>query len=222
MKILNIALILALVLVPIIFIVQTGHWFGLLMAVMAIAIALFYVNLDKFERYKVTSNLLSLDAELRKTINQAYAAIDDLKDLALSLAEPMISDLTMSGQMFRSLTIEHKLESVGKIADTLLKLGASDKEVEQACGFIYKRVSGVLARVALVSMRPEKWEELDFYKGFPDWDFTEWDRAKIEKFAKENTLTINDDVKEWLDDIDYFVQTKKLRRPDAWQHGWQL
>ena len=68
----------------------------------------------------------------------------------------------------------------------------------------------------------KKWEELDFYKGFPDWDFTEWDRAKIEKFAKENTLTINDDVKEWLDDIDYFVQTKKLRRPDAWQHGWQL
>ena len=222
MKILNIALILALVIVPIIFTVQTGQWFGLLMAVTAIAIALFYVNLDKFERYKVTSNLLSLDAELRKTIDQAYAAIEDLKDMALSLAEPMISDLTMSGQMLKSLTMEYKLESVGKIADTLRKLGANDKEIEQACGFIYKRVLGVLARVTLVSIRPDKWEELDFYKGFPDWDFTEWDREKIKKFAKENTLSINNDANEWLEDIDYFVQTKKLRRPDAWQHGWQF
>lgn len=222
MKILNIALILALVITPIVFTVQTGQWFGLLMSVIAIMIALFYVNLDKFERYKVTSNLLSLDAELRKTIDQAYAAIEDLKNVALSLAEPMISDLTMSGQMLKSLTIEYKLESVGKIADTLRKLGANDKEIEQACGFIYESVLAVLARVALVSIRPDKWEELDFYKGFPDWDFTEWNREKIEKFAKENTLSINNEAKEWLEDIDYFVRTKKLRRPDAWQHGWHF
>jgi hypothetical protein len=222
MKILNVLLILALVFVPIYSMVQPGHWATLLIAVFAIMSALFFVNLDKFDRFKVTSKLLSLEADLRKTIDQAYAAIKDLKDLALALAEPMIADLTMSGQIFRSLTVEYKLESVGKIADTLLKLGASDKEIEQSCGFIYKRVSGVLANVALVSIRPEKWEELDFFKGFSDWDFPEWNRAKIEKFAKENALPINDEAKEWLEDIDYFAQTKKLRRPDAWDHGWQL
>ena len=67
MKILNIVLILALAIVStILTALKFGVW-GVLLVVLAFGIALFFTNLDKFEAFKIFSQLFSLEAALRKT-----------------------------------------------------------------------------------------------------------------------------------------------------------
>lgn len=219
---LNVALTLTLVIVPIVFTMQGRGGFGLVVTVIAIMIALFYVNLDKFVRYKIDSKAFTLEAELRETIDKAYAALDDLKELGLALSGPMISNLAMSGQHLKVLTMKYKLDSVAEITDTLRKLGANDEEIEKVCEFLYRKVWGILARNALSSLRPEGWEQMEAFEHFSDWDFPYWEKEQIERLIKDHSLEVNDDAKEWLADLDYFMQTKKLRRPDAWESGWQF
>jgi hypothetical protein len=222
MKILNYALIVSLVLLPAIFLLRGVNIAAVGLLIFAILIALIFASLDKFKEFKLISKLFTLEAELRQTIDKAYAALDDLKELALALSEPMIADLTMSGQMMKEIHMEYKLESVEKITGVLRKLGASEQEVEQTCGFIYEKVRGVMAQHVLAEIRPENWEELNYYQGFQNWDFSEWDKARIESFAKTHSLEINDEAKEWLADIEYLSQTKKLRRPETWNERWQF
>lgn len=222
MKTMTIILILALAFVPAILIVQKVSTVGVGLVVVAIIFALFFSNLDKFETFKFISKLFSLEAGLRQAIDETYAALEQLKELALALSEPMIVNLTMSGQMMKVVKLEYKLESVEKITEVLRKLGASDKEIEQACEFLYEKVKRILIRNILVSIRPDNWKDSDIFRGFSDWDFSDWDKAKVQKFAKENSLAFTDDTNEWVTDLDYFLQTKKLRRPTEWNDTWQF
>ena len=154
---------------------------------------------------------------MRKTIEIAYAAIDDLKELGISLAEPIIVDLTVSGRLGRYVTLEYKLESVEKISHTLRKIGVTDKEIEEMCGVLYDRVEADHYRRILYSIRPEDWEKNEAYKDFNNWKFSEWNMEKVEKFAKENSLDINEEAKEWTEDLEYFMKNRKLRRSNKWQ-----
>ncbi len=222
MKIVKIILILALAFVPAILIIQKVSTVGVGLVIIAIIVALFFSNLDKFETFKFISKLFTLEAGLRQAISETYAALEQLKELALALSEPMIASLTMSGQMLRRLKLEYKLENVEEIADTLRKLGASDEEINHACGFIYRRVAIILIRVILDNIKPENWESSDIYKDFANWDLSEWDKTRIERFAAENSLMFTPEAKEWMADLDYFMQKKKLRRPDKWNDGLQM
>ncbi len=85
MKILNLTLISALVTAPISFgIMKRPAEMGLSIA--AIGIALAFANLDRFQRFKGAG----FEAELRTAVDKTYAAIEELKELSLSLATPII------------------------------------------------------------------------------------------------------------------------------------
>jgi hypothetical protein len=87
-------LVFAMVIVPVLIgIFRTRTEMGL--SIVAIASALFFVNLDKFTRFKTPG----FEAELRTVVNKAYAAIEELKELGVSLSAPIIDDLAMSGRI---------------------------------------------------------------------------------------------------------------------------
>ena len=209
---LNRNLIIALVVVPVLLgILRTRTEMGLSIA--AIGLALFFVNLDKFERFRTPGGF---EAELRTAVNKAYAAIEQLKDLGLALSAPIVDDMSVSGRMLQYIPLKHKLERVENISATLKALGASQQEIEAATATIYARLADDHLNIvagALESANPDKKAFLETARS----QMEGWDRSKFEQFIAENALTKNDGVEQAILDLEYFREHKTLRRPELWQ-----
>jgi hypothetical protein len=209
---LNQKLIIALVVIPILLgIFRSPKEMGI--AVAAIGLALFFSNIDKFSRFKGAG----FEAELKTAVNEAYAAIEQLKDLGLSLSGPIIDELAISGRMLQYIHLKYKLERVAKIAATLRKLGASQEEIEEVCSTIYERVANDHIRGILHSLKSSNPGKKELFEGINDGKMDEWDKGKIETFIKEHNLNKSKDTEEWFLDLDYFLKQRKLRREDKWQ-----
>ena len=66
-------------------------------------------------------------------------------------------------------------------------------------------------------LKRENSDKGDVFLGDENWDLDEWNRAKIDSFVKDHSLVLNDETKEWIKDLEYFLANKKLRREDKWQ-----
>jgi hypothetical protein len=129
-------LIAALVIIPVLLAIFRG-WKEMTVVAAAIGISLCFANLDKFSRFKGAG----IEAELRTVVNEAYAAIGQLKELGVSLSKPIVDEMAVSGRMFQYIHLKYKLQRVATIAETLKRLGATDMEIEEACSTIYQRVT---------------------------------------------------------------------------------
>lgn len=205
-------LIIALVIVPILLAIFRGAK-EMAIAAGAIGVALFFVNIDKFSRFKGGG----IEAELRTAVDDAYAVIDQLKELGLTLTSPIVDEMAVSGNMLQYIHLKYKLERVAKIADTLHKLGASDKEVADAGGLLYQRVtSDHLSRVFSSLRRSNPGKEASF-ESLDRTKTESWDTARLEAFIEDNGLTKSEEVEEYIRDLEYFVKNRRLRRESQWQ-----
>ena len=184
-------------------------------AATAICVALFFANLDKFSRFKGGAG--GIEAELRTAVNEAYAAIEQLKELGLSLSSPIVDELAVSGRMLQYIHLKYKLARVAKIAETLKKLGASEKEIEEVCSTIYERVTNDHLRRVLHSLRSSNPGKESLFEGLEDGKMDGWDKNKLEKFIKDSGLKKSEQTEEWIRDLDYFLKNRKLRREEQWQ-----
>ena len=96
MNALTLILIILLIVVPILLCFVRGAKEAAAVT-LSISIALFFANLDKFSRFKGGG----IEAELRTAVTEAYAAIDQLKELGLSLTSPIVDELAVSGRMLQ-------------------------------------------------------------------------------------------------------------------------
>jgi hypothetical protein len=182
-------------------------------SISAIAVTLFFVNLDKFKRFKGAG----IEAEMQDAVNKTYAALEQLKELAISLTKPIVATLAVSGKMDQFFHLKYKLKEVSEICEVLRKLGASEVEIENACGIIYKRVISDNVKIILNFVKINNSDKSDVFLGYESWDLDEWNKAKIDSFVKDHSLVLNDEAKEWITDLEYFLANKKLRREDKWQ-----
>jgi hypothetical protein len=204
-------LVVSLVVIPILLgVFRSKGEMGLSIA--AIGLSLFFVNLDKFARFKTPG----FEAELRTVVTQAYAAISELKELGLNLSAPIVDELAISGRILQYIPLKFKLARVEKITANLKALGASPEEIEKTTATIYQRVTDDhLGRVAgtLKGANP----------GMDDALFNEvrahddWDQKAFERFFADKGLKEDEETKQCLLDLDYFRNTHKLRREDHWQ-----
>jgi hypothetical protein len=209
---LNQKLIIALVIIPILLgIFRTRTEMAI--AAAAIGLALCFANLDKIVRFKGAG----FEAEMRTAVDRAYAAIEQLKELGLSLSTPIVDELAISGRMLQYIPLKYKLERVEKIVETLKKLGASETEIDGACSTIYTRVTNDHLRRILYSLRGANPGKEALFEGIDDGKMDGWERVQLEKFIKDNDLKKNQEAEEWLLDLDHFQKTKKLRREAQWQ-----
>jgi hypothetical protein len=205
-------LIVALVIVPVLLAVFRGPK-EMAIAAGAIGVALFFANIDKFSRFKGGG----IEAELRTAVGEAYAAIEQLKELGISLSSPIVDELAISGRMLQFIHLKYKLERVAKIADTLRRLGASPAEIEEVCSTLYQRVTSDHIRGVLRSLREANPEKEPLFKGVDDGKMDDWDRVRLETFIKENQLKTTEDTQEWMRDLEFFLRTRTLRREEQWQ-----
>lgn len=120
MSALTITLIISLVVIPAFFGIYRDYKV-MSVSVIAIALALSFANIDKFSRFSGGG----FEAELKTAVDKAYAAIDQLKELGLTLSSPIVDDLAMSGRIFDYMPLKYKFDRVEKISENLRKLGAS-------------------------------------------------------------------------------------------------
>jgi len=45
----------------------------------------------------------------------------------------------------------------------------------------------------------------------------DWDKIKLAQFIKDNGLMKTSEAEEWIQDLEYFLENRKLRRDDKWQ-----
>ena len=79
-------------------------------------------------------------APTRIAVRETYAALEEIKEIALSLSAPIVDELAVSGRMLQYIPLKYKPERVENIAKTLENLGAKKSEIEEACSTIYGRV----------------------------------------------------------------------------------
>jgi hypothetical protein len=72
---------------------------------------------------------LGMRAELRQTIEEANAKIAQLRTLALTIAEPELSQLAMSGMIFSRLSFSYQYERKKQIIETLRALGIPQDDI---------------------------------------------------------------------------------------------
>lgn len=208
----NQKLIIALVILPVLVgIFRTPKEAGIV--IVAIFLALCFANLDKFVRFKGAG----FEAELRTAVDKAYAAIDELKELGLSLSGPIVDELAISGRMLQYIPLKHKLERVEKIKETLKNLGASPKEIDEACSTIYGRITNDHIKAILFALKTSNPGKEKLFEGIEEGKMDNWDKGQLETFIKDRELTKSSETNEWLLDLDYLLRTRKLRREKLWQ-----
>lgn len=153
-------LVITLVIVPILLgIFRTPKEMAI--AAAAISVALAFANLDKLESFRAAF----FEAKVKTAVKEAYAAIDQLKELALDVTTPIVDEMAVSGRMLQYIPLKHKLERVRKIEETLKKLGASQKEIDDACSTIYGRVVQDHIYKALYNLQKANPEKSTLFQG---------------------------------------------------------
>jgi hypothetical protein len=209
---LTVKLIIALVFVPVLLAIFRGPA-EMTAAGAAIAVALFFANIDKFARFKGGG----IEAEMRTAVTEAYAAIAQLRELGVALSGPIVDEMAVSGRMLQYLPLKGKLERAAKIEETLRKLGASESEVEEATSTLYYRVINDHIIKILYSLKGSNPGKEALFEGLSDGKMNGWDKAKLDKFIKDNNLKTSDDAAELFQDLDFFLKNKRLRREELWQ-----
>ena len=208
----NLVLIVLLIIIPAAFgIFRLPTEMGL--SIGAICLALVFANLEQFSEFAFAG----FKGKLNNAVKETYAALDQLKELALALTEPIVDELAISGRPTEYIHLKYKLENLRKIEKILRNIGANEVEITNSCSTLLDRVhqahmKGIFHN--LIEANPGKQE---LFKDFQEWDFDEWDLPKIIHFIAENKLNQNFEVKEWIKDLEYFIDNHDIRRKNNWQ-----
>lgn len=206
-RIINFLFIIALITLPT-YLAVIGKEVAASLSLISISFALVFWNLDKFSKFKGAG----FEAELKSAVEETYAAIDEVKKLAVCISSPTVSLLAVSGA-FQYLPLKYKLEYAAKIASTLSELKIDKDEIDEALSSLYSRVENDHHRKILVALNQKLDSDCKLFEKIDEINFSDWPVARLRQKASE----LNVDIDDALHDYEYFVSNKKLRNPDSWQ-----
>lgn len=120
---------------------------GIIVAAGALCIA--FLNLDRFQSFKGAG----FEAEMKRVVDEAYASIDEVRNIAVDMSEATLSALG-SGLFISGMKLEQRVRLRNQLVESLRKLGADDEEIARATDIwrrcisilFYNRVKHVLGR----------------------------------------------------------------------------
>lgn len=178
------------------------------LSLIALSFALVFWNLDKFSEFKGAG----FAAKLNTAVSEAYAAIDEVKSLAISISSPVASLMAVSNS-FQYLHLKYKLEYAEEIRNCLKELKISDEKISSALSALYDRVSEDHIKKALWALNEQLGEDQKLFKSYDEIDPNSWPLDAIKRESKKLGVNIDDKIKEY----EYFVQNRKLLTPENWQ-----
>ena len=96
------------------------------------------LHLKKFESFKGAG----FEAKLRHTVSEAYATIDKLRDVAVSLADPFFYRNRDAWQHASVHPASRKDRTDRRIEDAPRRVGVEDDAVKRATSRFYEEVGG--------------------------------------------------------------------------------
>jgi hypothetical protein len=165
--------------------------------------------------------LFGLKAELRKAVREANATTAQLRDLAVSLAEPSLNYMSMHGVMLSQLTFESQYTSKVRIVSALRRLKVSEAKIKEVSQFwieiALRKLSNVMAQ-RLHTINPTIVDEfVDKIRLVNDRPTT---TARIDQFLKKADID-DAEIMQLLSDYDHLAQTGEVRRPEVIEVGVQ-
>ncbi len=177
----------------------------------------FFLTIEKFETFKGAG----IEAKLKKAVSEANATVEELRELAVSLAEPTIVLITMSNRPFQYLPISSKIEMKDKVMTSLKNLKISDSQIDKTTSFmdnvfIQDHLNKIKHYLEKKNTEKKALEILE--KDFIDFDKTPNKNisSKLFDFLDKEEL-IDENITAYMEDIDFYIEHKKIRRPDEWQ-----
>jgi hypothetical protein len=181
-------------------------------AVVSFVFGYLLFNLDKYS--KIKAGVVGFEAELKEAkeaVTKTYAALEDLKHLAVSATEPVVAMMAVKPMQY--LNLRSKLELAKQIEDSLDSLRVDKKEKDQVLSILYDRVRDDHIRKAVWKINEQLETGNKIADRFDDIEISDWPIEKINGKAKD----IDVDVQEEVADYEYFISNRKLRREDQWQ-----
>lgn len=203
----NFILIVALVVTPIALAVMEKNAAASI-SLISLSFALVFWNLDKFSEFKGAG----FEAKLNTAVSDAYAAIDEVKSLALSISSPVVSLMAING-VLQYLPLQYKLEYAEEIRKSLKELKISEDKVSSALSSLYDRVADDHIRNILWNLNKQLDEEKKIFKRYEDITLESWSLDAIKKESNKLNINVDKEIKEY----EYFMQNKKLLIPNNWQ-----
>ncbi len=203
----NFILIVALVVTPIALAVMEKNAAASI-SLISLSFALVFWNLDKFSEFKGAG----FEAKLNTAVSDAYAAIDEVKSLALSISSPVVSLMAING-VLQYLPLQYKLEYAEEIRKSLKELKIPEDKVSSALSSLYDRVADDHIRKILWTLNEQLDEETKLFKRYEDIDPESWPLDAIKKESNKLDINVDEKIKEY----EYFMKNKKLLIPDNWQ-----
>ncbi len=188
--------------------------------IVAGAIALAFLNIDKIQRFKGAG----FEAEMKRAVEEANATIEQLREVAATSSEAILTDL-MAGNFMSGTTLKKRLDLHDQLISNLKDIGASEKQIKKAdemwrkgIGIIFHR--GI--RVALegrenphqINTQAQK-HVLEASKEFQDLlKFDEWKTPSSDELREfiNRKGVMNPEVDELLKDYSEFEKSGKFRR----------
>lgn len=161
-----------------------------------------------------------LEAKLRESIREAEATIDQLRELAATLAGPALDDLAMHGQTFTHLTFEHRCSQKERIVTTLRSIGLAETKIEEVADLwtsVARFFVAAEMNARVHKRNPQLARELRKVIGKRD-DLSP--PAQIKAFLDAHEIEA--DVLEIFDDYDRLWRTGELRHPERISSNFAL
>ena len=171
------------------------------------------VNLEKFESFKGAG----FEAKLNKAVNDAYATIDRLQEIAIALTEPIVSSITMHKRMLQYIPMKYRIEQIKDIEKSLISLGIAEDRVNKATEFFYSVIEqDHIKQIFYAILKEEgaptalKESAKRMTESFPDdFDFHE--------FMAKQDWKATGETAERIADLEFFKSKRTFRRIDIWQ-----
>ncbi len=175
--------------------------------------ALLLANLDKLKKFK----LWGLEAELKDMISEANATIEQLKILAKAIAKPTIGLIAADMMPNIPFPLLFKHNMVSEINKALNILGLTKSGIVEASSIYYMLMlylHGVMITKDIKTIEPDILMKLHLRIN-DDGNYQLATPKEYESFLKERDL-LNEERKELIEDLQYFISHQEFRRPQIW------
>jgi hypothetical protein len=205
-------------------------WLGLLgkptemsLIIVAGSIVIAFLNIDRIQRFKGAG----FEAEMRQTVVEVHATLDQLRNLATASTESSLTTL-MSGNFFDGTTLATRLDLHDRLIRTLEEIGVPSHQIIEAdrmwrkgVGVIYLR--GIRNKLEgrshpAISNPDIDPNALEISRSLQDLlQFESWTAPPAKQIRKliEKSNLMNSELDELIADYSHFENTGSIKRKEV-------
>ena len=149
-------------------------------------------------------------AQLDASVVNANQAIEQIKELGLVLAAPMLDEMATDKLVLSGggSTLEEDVAHMQKILSSLQKLGASQEQIDAIRLNMDLSVMRHLRRRVTVALQSANKHKASLFNHVSH--MHKWSKDQFESFIQENELNVPSEVNDNLTKLEYYTVNKKL------------